>query len=585
MMEDCTLNGQSISTVTSEAREGDVVCGVEVEISYIKDGRGSYSAAHSSSWSLSSADARDECDEKGRYDVVFAGPFLPDTCEIDDLADGLCSPVYNLRRKASRSKQVVQLQLTNPTLSVNSMTDQSEAPSCPSDEKSPVSYVYPLDSQSGENFLTTFFDDARESSPDISLVDYHSSASEETTATTDSSEETAPALPAHSCSCSNGSKTAFIGPPLPPTPDVSTQTIINVMEPRPDRRFLDMVERTHRDLRQITFCQADLQSAFSSYLPRMFLRRERLPAFVALRDFGDGGFLMACCEGPPVIPSTALRVSHTQFTNDEITLRGLAGQDPYQMILRQLQLMGEAASLRSQVMEWSSKSMVPRQQSYTTSDSAARQPAIAHEKPAYDDMLDLAQSTSDDASTVLFEDDDLRAIMATTKGGNDLSQILPCMSDDTTATFETDDGLCQELKALDILEGDLRKQLQDADLLIKGVYVHDVKMKSESSERLFEKDGGRRRGRPQKRRVHFSKTNSQYVFSSDHPDTEGDNAESLGEMLMTTCEDLYSVFEEVSEEIGYACVHSYNSNKAEVLALAARSGKRPIQRSTVHFCP
>ena len=78
-------------------------------------------------------------------------------------------------------------------------------------------------------------------------------------------------------------------------------------------------------------------------------------------------------------------------------------------------------------------------------------------------------STASDPS--LFQDQELNAIMALTEGGADTSILFPCVSDESRSEedFEDDDGLRDELGALNTIEEDLRKELEATDILLRTI--------------------------------------------------------------------------------------------------------------------
>ncbi|GKY95305.1 hypothetical protein MPSEU_000492300 [Mayamaea pseudoterrestris] len=572
MFDDASDDELRLLTITSEAMEGEMVCGMEVEIADSKDSGGGTSdptVSHSNSWSLSSSENYNNVYTHRKSTVnsrkyMYSGPFLPDTCEIDDVADGRCSPVYNFKRKASRSRQVMHLQLTSTTLSINSLTDLSECPSCPSDERSPVS-VQPLDA---------LLDDLDRDSDFSSHI---TTSLKEVTET----DERADFLSTNNCSSELGPVEApageivtpeareIAGPPLPPQSQLVTTPFINVVDPSPDLQFSGMIERTLLSLRSITLKKSDISS--SAFAPRQVSLcrsfHERQTASLMPPENYD---LSDCYISPLQYSRSAplTIVFHASGTGKKLSLRDMdpCHTDLYHFILHTFRLSGEVAKLTSQMNAWATGMI-------------CSEPEIMHDATQ-------APASLDDATAILINDEELRKLMTETKGGRDLSMLVSCLSIDTTATKDTDDGLEDELQALDMIEDDLRKQLQDVDLIVKGVYIQDIKMKSESSESLFrtsEKKKTDTRRSSRQRRVSFSKKNTQYVFGTQQADVDANTEEGIGDLILTTCEDLYGVLEEMSEEIGYACLATYRRTKKQCIK-PLKPGNRPIKRSTIHFC-
>jgi hypothetical protein len=373
------------------------------------------------------------------------------------------------------------------------------------------------------------------------------------------------------------------------------QPIINVMDPCPDSHFADMIQRSFLSLRRITLNRSDFPSscAKSPDLSYLLFRRRQAASYMAMRDCDISGFFLAPIQNESSL-HFAPQVIHADNAGNEITLCDLGNQNPCYSILTSFESAGEAARLKSQLKAWTTGMICCESEAIHDTPHAL---ASIRDLSKGDDMTSNVpdedvvfddDNHDDDTSTVLFEDEELRKIMAETKGGSDLSKLLPCLSIDTMATFETDDGLRQEIKALDIIEDDLRKQMQDVDLCANGVYIQDVKMKSDSFDSLIQMDAGESRipGTPmpdRSRKVHFSKKNTEYVFGGHAEDNEN-KTEGFGDMFLTTCEDLYYVLEEMSDEIGYACVYACQRTTKQFQSKPPLSGNRPVKRSTIHFC-
>jgi hypothetical protein len=84
--------------------------------------------------------------------------------------------------------------------------------------------------------------------------------------------------------------------------------------------------------------------------------------------------------------------------------------------------------------------------------------------------LETASDVSDGAIS-LFRDDELRAIMEITKEGENTSALFPSCSTESEIDFCSDDGLGDEISALDEINRELRKELAIADILSADILL------------------------------------------------------------------------------------------------------------------
>jgi hypothetical protein len=594
-------NNLRILAVTSDAREGDIECGVEVELtsSSLASSRLIPDDEEVVSLDLSTpretpldAYSRKEEDLNGVY--AYVGPFLPDTYEIDDIVDGRCSPLYNFKRKASRSKLMMEHQLTNPTLSVNSMTDQSECLSSTSDEiystdeqVCATEYPFPRASQSDlahdEPEKTTIylineaslsFNDSN--TDDASSVTSHTpqhsaslSVGEHSLDTVKFETNEVPGAKLPYFGKDNSSATSYTpshsatlliddrkidtveseairvvaGPKLPPAKNDAIHPIINVIDlPPPDQTIFNMVQRSYQSLFRITLNQPNLESVLTTLSTQAHVpyRHDKLPAFLVMRERGPLGFVFACCQQTDGRPSTPL-LFYSNTSHKDITLRDATGKsDACLSAVQRFRLASEASTMKAQLTN-------------CTSDT--------HTEPSTEDETDSISSLSYEDATSLIHDEELRTFMVETKGGNDISRLLQCFSEDNAGSFDTDDGLRNEITELGNVEEALRNELQNVDLDAKGVSIHDVQMKCASSESLFlyaERNQNWSSTPTPLRRVRFAKKNKQYVFKKAEP--AKDKTEGIGELILGTFEELYNFIEAMTEEVGYACLSTCESS-------------------------
>jgi hypothetical protein len=150
--------------------------------------------------------------------------------------------------------------------------------------------------------------------------------------------------------------------------------------------------------------------------------------------------------------------------------------------------------------------------------------------------------------TDLLCDEELRAVMKITQNGNDTSALFPCFSVGSDSySCESDDGLKDEMGALDRLQNELQIELETAEETIKE--LETAKVTIDGTEAIAIGTGKKsigklpllRRRRYQKplssptlppprskRRVRFSKTHTEHIFISEIASISDESAEDYG---------------------------------------------------------
>jgi hypothetical protein len=170
-------------------------------------------------------------------------------------------------------------------------------------------------------------------------------------------------------------------------------------------------------------------------------------------------------------------------------------------------------------------------------------------------------------------DDELRAVMKITQNGNDISALFPCFSTGSdNFSCESDDGLKDEMGALESLQNELQMELETAEETIKeletpeatidGIDAIDIgagKTPIGKLPLLRRRQFQRPLPPPtlppprSKRRVRFSKTHTEHIFISEIASISDESAEDYG------CGEFHldeyaNAIEEVMEELMNAFV-------------------------------
>eukprot|EP00977_Amphora_coffeiformis_P013890 scaffold3782_cov170-Amphora_coffeaeformis.AAC.9 len=227
----------------------------------------------------------------------------------------------------------------------------------------------------------------------------------------------------------------------------------------------------------------------------------------------------------------------------------------------------------------------------------------------------------DDAAD-LFVDEELKAFLKITRDGEEASPLFPSFSsDDISSVAFSDDGLGDELGALDNINDELRKELDFADVVINGSNSADswqlktrraVKKgkalskepplrdhigtdstvsatdsepspsdSSDTSEKSIAREG-QRRVRFAEKRVHFADRHEEFVYHGHLPiiileESSSDETRDGPEPWFGKLEDAYMVLEEMIDDLALSCT-----------AYAGHSRKQPSSRtktraSTAHY--
>jgi hypothetical protein len=146
-------------------------------------------------------------------------------------------------------------------------------------------------------------------------------------------------------------------------------------------------------------------------------------------------------------------------------------------------------------------------------------------------LITSPKTTNDE--TNFLRDDELRAVMRITQNGNDTSALFPCFwTENDSYSCESDDGLQDELGALESLQNELQVELQTAEATIKDIGTGEKLIRNLRSPRRREYQiplsppavlPPRSR-----RRVRFSNTNTEHIFVSEIASISDESVEEYG---------------------------------------------------------
>lgn len=201
-----------------------------------------------------------------------------------------------------------------------------------------------------------------------------------------------------------------------------------------------------------------------------------------------------------------------------------------------------------------------------------------------DESESITLSSEEAAS--LFQDEDLRAVILLTDNANDTSVLFPSFSISTCfsgsiAAVESDDGLKEELGALDDAKEELRRELENAQFIMQSIYPVEPKLDAEAHDETKQSDvqiqptDDTRRNSfknalhsgptalktsplevdqspastvSSTRRVRFSKNVEEFVFIKDTRVPSEDDFETFGTFLSSRFEHVFCAMRDLVEE-------------------------------------
>lgn len=162
----------------------------------------------------------------------------------------------------------------------------------------------------------------------------------------------------------------------------------------------------------------------------------------------------------------------------------------------------------------------------------------------------------------VIEDDELRAIMKITNDGQDTSILFPTMSIDSYRSFESFDGLDDELGALHKAEDELFEELAGIQTIPKLYFVSESDLNTHESLltdddimpwTTTESDESLGYTPRRVRRVRFSENTPEFFY---YDDTDSDDESKVFSNLQDVWNDFYIVCEDLIDELTFACTRS-----------------------------
>ena len=403
----------------------------------------------------------------------------------------------------------------------------------------------------------------------------------------------------------------------------------NLMDPSPNNFFLELINRSHHMLCEVVMgaldvpflfnktkqapnsnCKSGLQAPFM-----MFPNQSR--ALVSLENRNN--FIISS-SGPinqAVLTQLFGMQSHLGGRNVKVKsvayqdgLPSMEGKEPVHLDSNKTQLC---------LSEWKRRRH-GRMKSEPDRESSKNADEEKYVVPRTSLIPLVAGQDMCDEAVDLFEDEELKAVLRITKDGEEASSLFPSFSsDDMSSVACSDDGLGDELGALDNINDELRKELDFADVVINGSGSTDslqVKARrtgkkgknsykgtprqdpigtdptvsttdseasaSESSDKLASRTG-QQRVRFAEKCVHFADKHEEFIYDGHLPiimeESSADERKDGAEPWFGKLEDAYMIFEEMIDDLALSCT-----------AYVDRSRKQPSSRtkararaSTAHY--
>jgi hypothetical protein len=405
----------------------------------------------------------------------------------------------------------------------------------------------------------------------------------------------------------------------------SDHTIISVVEPAPERFVNDMLHKSFTSLCRITLDAMVTPSLFhaidTSQLPLRPLFTQSRHSSNPLRDFVLGQETVKnqdknCCEIVSMVPpsSKALTYLLGDQRNCQLTVQSLSCPsseadsscfmlDPEAFCIRlsnwrqtrtkQGALPEDSESINDEIehliaphndglvrdcaLDTTKLSLLFSSTSEDITDSQTPHSAsneifddddrvVLH--PSALSLIASGEGAGISVNTdVLLKDDELRAVMKLTNDGEDASTLFPSFTYDSSIACESDDGLVDELGALELFGDDLRKTLDIAMAAVDSTLLPPLTspiqtpvptLSSDSSMANFADvhdvspnySGDGRRSTPFVRRVHFNDEVQEFLFVNEI----GDEPRRGNEADDTFLDEVMGVFEDLLDELSFACV-------------------------------
>jgi hypothetical protein len=382
----------------------------------------------------------------------------------------------------------------------------------------------------------------------------------------------------------------------------------NLLEPKPSQAFCDMIGRSQQALCQLMLDTLDVPFLFHRRPPSpsmdgislqapfmMFQKRSR-----ALVSIDDERSCIVSSSGPltegsitrlfnvqGLVNGRHVKLKSFAFRDDVPSMKGTEGTKPVSLdsSMLQVRLQGwKRGSFGRMLMMPESTPTDPEQREHLSKKHEHEKVLVLQNTALL--PLFAGHDKGDDVAS-LFADEELRAVLKITRDGEEASPLFPSFSDDSHKSWDacSDDGLDEEIGALEGCNDQLRKELAIAEVVIKGSESYDGIMKARrvfiSKKKFPEPDDPNdtettlsmtdsehseegphwRMVQPKKghgRHVRFSERNDEFFFIAERPILINDSDEATytdegPHTWYSSVEGIYLLFEDMMDDLAQTC--------------------------------
>ena len=408
-------------------------------------------------------------------------------------------------------------------------------------------------------------------------------------------------------------------------------------DPRPDTTFTNLMRPSHILLCQMTIKTSNVPFLIHSMAPAETFLKPPFVMFpdrtsvVVAKDESTSKYTLSA-RGPLLGGVlTHLFSLQGRIGDKPVVVQSFAYRDVIPAMIGNSPFQLDSSILKVKLDKWRESFQTLRRFEYLDADDEAERSAqmpdhVLREKvlcePGVLDLVSPREGMKGDDLDIL-EDTELRAVLELTDEGNDISAIFPTFSDDAVSMVFSDDGLGEEINALEEFEGTLRRELETADMIINGVtrqmkttmdnaspsktgssdaekklaaltrIENDLKLALRRADQIIRRvnsDEGelddhdfktypsdemdkfpclqssfRKDHRGQSRKVRFSKTVEERTFLKETPTESEDDDGGIFSVLA----DVYFLVEDFVEEMGFSCAKAAEAVDDPVLQTSA----------------
>jgi hypothetical protein len=383
----------------------------------------------------------------------------------------------------------------------------------------------------------------------------------------------------------------------------------NLLEPKPSQAFCDMIGRSQQALCQLLLDTLDVPFLFHRRPPSpsmdgislqapfmMFQKRSR-----ALVSVDDEDSCILSSSGPltegsitrlfnvqGLVNGRQVKLKSFAFRDDIPSMKGTEGTKPVSLdsSVLQVRLQGWKRGSFGRMLMMPESTPIDSERKEHHSEKHENENVVVLQNTAFLPLF-AGHDKGDDAAS-LFADEELRAVLKITKDGEEASPLFPSFSDDDHKSWDvcSDDGLDEELGALEGFNDQLRKELAIADVILKAsescdgikkanrVFIskkkvpeppdpNDTETTLSMTDSEHSEEGPRWRiVSTKKRHVRFSERNDEFFFIAERPILMNDSDEATDtdefnqqgpHAWYSSVEGIYLLFEEMMDDLAQTC--------------------------------